>query len=159
MKITVANISAKDRTQWAALYRSYAEFYKMPMSQETLRTVWSWIFDPGMKFYGLIARDSQGAAIGLMHCREMLSPLRGARVGFLDDLFLIPEARGSGAAEILYRELAAFARQQGWPFVRWITAENNYRGRGSYDKIADRTHWITYQLPVDLSQPLKKDQA
>ncbi|WP_238377070.1 hypothetical protein [Neptunomonas antarctica] len=37
----------------------------------------------------------------------------------------------------------------GWPLVRWITAENNYRARSVYDKLATKTHWQTYQLAID----------
>jgi hypothetical protein len=33
--------------------------------------------------------------------------------------------------------------------MRWITAENNYRGRGVYDKLSDKTQWVTYQMPVE----------
>jgi len=28
----------------------------------------------------------------------------------------------------------------------WITGDDNYRGRGVYDKVATRTMWITYDL-------------
>jgi hypothetical protein len=30
--------------------------------------------------------------------------------------------------------------------VRWLTADNNYRARGLYDRCATRTHWITYEM-------------
>jgi hypothetical protein len=30
--------------------------------------------------------------------------------------------------------------------IRWITAENNYRARGVYDRLATRTNWVTYDL-------------
>ena len=83
-----------------------------------------------------------------MHCRQMPSPLRGALVGFLDDLFVAPSARGQGVVESLYAALDALAREQGWPFIRWITAEDNYRARSVYEKLSDRTHWVTYQMNV-----------
>ncbi len=148
MKVNVSKLEQNDEKQWGALYYAYAEFYNMPMSQETLNTVWSWIFDDNNKFFALIAKDEDGNALGLMHFRAMPSPLRGAEVGFLDDLYIIPESRGMGVVDSLYQALNKFAQQQGWPFVRWITADNNYRGRAVYDKIAEKTHWLTYQMPV-----------
>ena len=30
--------------------------------------------------------------------------------------------------------------------VRWITADDNYRGRAKYDQHASRTMWITYDM-------------
>jgi len=81
-----------------------------------------------------------------MHYRAMCSPLRGALCGFLDDLYVAPGARGGGAVQALFRELAARGRDQGWPVIRWITRDNNYRARAVYDRVAVRTDWVTYEL-------------
>jgi hypothetical protein len=32
--------------------------------------------------------------------------------------------------------------------IRWITAEDNYRARGVYDRVAVRTPWVTYDIKV-----------
>ena len=149
MKIVVSELSLQDRVEWEALYYGYAEFYKVPMNQEILDTVWSWIFDKNNAFYALVAKDDAGRYLGLMHYRAMPSPLRGKRVGFLDDLFIKPEFRGNGVVDALYEALKRSALDKGWPFIRWITAENNYRGRGVYDKLSDKTQWVTYQMPVE----------
>lgn len=148
MDITVSALSSDDRAQWETLYYGYAEFYNMPMEAQILDTLWSWIFDQNNKFYCLIAKNADGEGLGLMHYREMPSPLRGATVGFLDDLFVSPAIRGQGVVDALFNALNDEAQHHGWPFVRWITADNNYRGRGVYDKIADKTQWLTYQMPT-----------
>jgi hypothetical protein len=49
-------------------------------------------------------------------------------------------------ADALIQAVGAIAREKGWSVVRWITADNNYRGRGVYDRLATRTMWITYDL-------------
>ena len=149
MAIEVSNLSVSDREEWEGLYRGYADFYQVPMTQKTLDQVWSWIFDSEQPFYALIAKDANGVALGIMHYRQMASPLRGAMVGFLDDLYVLPGCRGTGIVDALFDALKVSAKQHGWPFVRWITADNNYRGRGVYDKLAERTPWITYQMPTD----------
>ena len=149
MEIVVSELSLQDRVEWEALYYGYAKFYKVPMNQEILDTVWSWIFDKNNAFYALVAKDDAGRYLGLMHYRAMPSPLRGKLVGFLDDLFIKPEFRGNGIVDALYEALKRSALDKGWPFMRWITAENNYRGRGVYDKLSDKTQWVTYQMPVE----------
>lgn len=149
MKMTVKRLAEDDRDQWEALYHDYAAFYQMPMDSDILDTVWSWIFDSEYPFYALIAKDDKGNAIGLAHCREMPSPLRGAFVGFLDDLYVKPDCRGSDCVQSLYDGLRELGEEKDWPFIRWITAEDNYRARTSYDKVAEKTHWITYQMPVE----------
>lgn len=148
MNVSVNPVAQDDRKQWEVLYHGYAEFYQVPMNEQILDTVWGWIHDDSNPFFGLIAKDAKGNALGLMHCRQMASPLRGALVGFLDDLFVTPEARGQGVVEELYAALNRLGKQQGWPFIRWITAENNYRGRAVYDKLSDKTHWLTYQMTI-----------
>ena len=148
MPITMREPRESDRPQWEVLYHGYAEFYKVPMNDGILDTVWGWIFDADEKFFCMVAENEKGELIGLMHFREMPSPLRGARVGFLDDLFIAPHARGAGAVEVMFDALAAASSERAWPFVRWITAEDNYRGRAVYDRLASPTHWRTYQLNV-----------
>ena len=39
-------------------------------------------------------------------------------------------------------------RARGWTVIRWITAEDNYRARSAYDRISDRTQWITYEIKI-----------
>ena len=148
MNITVNHLTETDKQDWQKLYRGYAEFYNMPMEQNTLDNVWSWIHNNEKEFYGLIARNNKNQAVGLMHFRAMPSPLRGSEVGFLDDLFITPEARGTDVIDLLYKELNDFGSRQGWSFIRWITAENNYRARNVYDKISQKTAWVTYQLDI-----------
>ena len=148
MPVTVRVMKPEDRAGWEVLYRGYADFYQVPMTPEILDTVWSWIFDQGNPFYGQVAVDEHGELVGVMHFRSMPSPLRGTVIGFLDDLFVTPECRGSGVVDALFTALNQAAKTQGWPFVRWITSEDNYRGRGVYDKLADKTRWVTYQMPV-----------
>ena len=154
--VRVQLIAEDDFLAWSELYRGYAAFYKVPMNDEILTNVWSWIHDESQAFYGLIAKDEQGNALGFMHFRAMHSPLRGKMVGFLDDLFVTPDARGQSHAngpnvvEALFDKLRIQGEAKGWPLMRWITADNNYRARAVYDKLSTRTGWITYQM--DLTQ-------
>ena len=128
------------------LYKGYAEFYKMPMNDDILDKVWSWIFDKEIKFYAIGIKSSEGELIGFMHFREMPSPLRGSLVGFLDDLYIHPDFRGSGAVQLLFKELKSIANQNNWPYVRWITASDNYRARKVYDKLSGVIDFVTYQM-------------
>ena len=75
-------------------------------------------------------------------------PLAASTGGFLDDLFVTPEARGSGAAQALIDAVATIGRDRGWTVLRWITADDNYRGRAVYDRVADKTRWLTYEIKL-----------
>ena len=128
------------------LYKGYAEFYKMPMNDDILDKVWSWVFDKEIKFYAIGIKSSEGELIGFMHFREMPSPLRGSLVGFLDDLYIHPDFRGSGAVQLLFKELKSIAKENNWPYVRWITGSDNYRARKVYDKLSGVIDFVTYQM-------------
>ncbi len=68
----------------------------------------------------------------------------GWLVPYLDDLFVDPSQRGQRVADALIEAVAEEGRRRGWSVIRWITADDNYRGRGVYDRLATRTMWITY---------------
>ena len=146
MNIQIRALQTPDRVQWESLYYGYADFYQVPMNDDILNAVWEWVFTEREAFYCLVAEGDDGTLLGLMHFREMPSPLRGKKVGFLDDLFVRPECRGGGVVEALFAALEQSAKEKEWPFVRWITAEDNYRGRRVYDKLSSPTNWRTYQL-------------
>ena len=78
--------------------------------------------------------------------RAMLSPLRGAEVRFLDDLFVDPCWRGDGTGEALLRRVDEIAATRGWALMRWITRNNNYQARGLHDRLSDRSDWIAYEM-------------
>ena len=111
-------------------------------------TVWGWIHDSKHEVNALVAKTPDGRLVGLAHYRQMARPLAGAVGGFLDDLFVAPDLRGGGVAEALMARLTEIARERKWQVIRWITAENNYRGRAFYDRIATKTPWLTYEIKL-----------
>jgi GNAT superfamily N-acetyltransferase len=139
-----------DRAGWRRMYDGYATFYKREMTDAIADRVWGWITAPAPHgpCEGRIARTPEGRVIALAHFRDMASPLRGAVAGFLDDLFVDPTWRGQKVGRALLDDVAAIGRARGWPFYRWLTADDNYRARTLYDQAAKRTMWITYQYDL-----------
>ena len=139
-----------DRGRWQELYAAYAEFYAEPMTPERFDLVWSWIHDPAVGFGALLVRPAAGGdAVGLAHYRPYLRPLAGSVGGYLDDLFVHPAARGGGAVDALLASLREIGLARGWSKIRWITADDNYRARSKYDRVAERTTWVTYDMWLD----------
>ena len=138
---------ADDFAEWAGLYAGYAAFYGVTQTDEMRARVWSWLQDPGHPVQGLVAENG-GRLIGLAHFRPFSRPLSASTGGFLDDLFVDPAARGSGAATALIGGVKAEGQAQGWSVIRWITAEDNYRARALYDQVAEATRWVTYDIKL-----------
>ncbi|MDA0338627.1 MAG: GNAT family N-acetyltransferase [Proteobacteria bacterium] len=147
--IVIRPVTAGDEPAWRLLNAAYAAFYKMPMSDRTLTEVFAWLMDPGHVLEGLVMAQDD-TLVGLAHFRAIPSPLRGADVGFLDDLFVSPDARGSRLGEAMLSRLKGVTSQRGWPFVRWHTADENYRARTLYDRVAHKTSWNVYEMETGL---------
>lgn len=149
MSIRIVRPEHRHRTDWEALYAGYARFYRTEQTPEMRARVWSWLIDDHEELEGFVAIDDQDRLVGLAHFRQFSRPLSATKGGFLDDLFVAPDARGSGAARALLAALASEARRRNWSVVRWITADDNYRARGLYDKLSKRTNWVTYDMPPE----------
>jgi GNAT superfamily N-acetyltransferase len=142
----VIPLEPEHRAAWERLYAGYAAFYKVDQTAEMRAVVWEWIFDPASELEALVALDASDVPVGLAHYRPLLRPLRAQVAGFLDDLFVDPAHRGQGVATLLMNALADVGRSRGWPAIRWLTAEDNYRARSFYDQISSRTVFLTYEM-------------
>ncbi len=91
---------------------------------------------------------ANGVLLGLAHYRPFPEPLLGKEAGFLDDLLVLPEQRGGGLGRRLIEAVAQAGKEQGWPFLRWITAQDNAQARRLYDGLAQATAWVTYDLSL-----------
>lgn len=140
-------VMAADRAAWQQLYAGYAAFYGVTQTDEMRAVVWGWLMDADHGTEGLVA-ELDGVVVGLAHYRAFARPLSASVGGFLDDLFVSAEARGSGAAEALVEGVAEIGRARGWTLIRWITAEDNYRARGLYDRVAEKAKWVTYDIKL-----------
>jgi GNAT superfamily N-acetyltransferase len=148
MTVKTRPLEATDRSAWETLFAGYAAYYKVEQTQEMRETVFGWLMDPTHSSNCIVAEDTSGTLIGITHYRPFASQLRASTNCFLDDLFVDPAARGSGAAQALIDAVKQVAQQNGWGVMRWITAENNYRARAVYDTLANRTAWVTYDIKL-----------
>ena len=139
-------VTHADKDEWRVLFDGYADFYGVDMSATIADTVWGWLHDPSHVLEGFIARDVNAAAVGIAHVRACPRPLGGTEVGFLDDMFVHPDARGGGAADAFFAALKEHADARGWAVIRWITQHYNERGRAFYDRYTDGpSDFIMYQ--------------
>jgi ribosomal protein S18 acetylase RimI-like enzyme len=144
--VTVRAVRLDDYGAWRPLYAGYAEFYGIEQTVDMADRVWGWLHDPDHELEGLVAVDADDRPIGLAHFRAFTRPLSATTGGFLDDVFVDPTHRGGGAVDALLARLRRIAAERGWSTVRWITAEDNYRARAAYDRVAVKGRWVTYDM-------------
>ncbi|MFB2582132.1 N-acetyltransferase family protein [Herbiconiux sp. P15] len=144
MPIEVRPVAAGEFFPWHAVYTGYGEFYENPLHDEKAVLVWSWIIDDANELECLVAVDDEGTLVGLAHFRSFSRPLDGSKGIYLDDLFVLPEARKQGVGRALIEAVAEVGRRRRASVLRWVTAKDNEAARALYDQVAEKTKWVTY---------------
>lgn len=139
---------AIDKAGWRVLFTALLKSRDLPVRDEAIERVWSWIIDDLHPLEALIARTPEGEPVGLAHFRAFPDPLTAKVAGYLDDLWVMPHHRGSGPAEALIAEIAALAKKRGWIGLQWIAPERAYRARGLFDRLGTRSGWAVYEIDI-----------
>ncbi|WP_170154351.1 GNAT family N-acetyltransferase [Protaetiibacter intestinalis] len=142
--MTVRELRAGDLPVWRELFRAYGVFYETEFSEELLDRVGALLLEPGSGIDALVA-ERDGAVVGFAHYRSHPDTFSGGRDWYLDDLFVTPEVRGTGAGRALIEAIAAKTEGTGGS-LRWITADTNETAQALYDRVATRTRWVTYEV-------------
>jgi GNAT superfamily N-acetyltransferase len=145
--LVVRPIEPADHEAWASLFAAYRAFYELPEQPEVVDRVWGWVQDADHEANALVA-VLDDRVVGFAHHRLFARPSAGGQGLFLDDLFTAPDVRGAGIGRALIDRLAELAREAGCSKVRWITAADNAVAQRLYDQVAEKTTWVTYDLPV-----------
>jgi len=145
--VTVRLAAPGDEARWRELFTAYGVFYETDFTPDVLDGVWAWIMDDRHPVTCLLA-EINGTVVGFAHVRAQPDTFTAADGWFLDDLYTVPEARGSGAASALIAEIEHRAAERGGGTLRWITAADNHRAQALYDRLATRTTWVTYEKEI-----------
>ena len=141
-------LAASDRDEWLPLWRGYLEFYEHELTDEQTALTFARLTDPDYPVWGAIARDADGRAIGFVHWLTHASTWADGPYCYLEDLFVAPDVRGSGAGRALIGTVETWAREHGCDQVYWLTAETNTTARGLYDKVAKLTGFVHYSIEL-----------
>jgi GNAT superfamily N-acetyltransferase len=149
--VVVAVVGEVDLAELLPLVRAYCDFYEVaPTDAELLALSRALIADPRREGVQFLARTGTGSPAGFATVFWTWDTTEGGRIGVMNDLFVVPTARGSGVAEALVSACRRACRDHGAVRLNWITAPTNARAQAVYDRIgATREQWISYGLPVE----------
>ena len=142
--VTVRDIREGDHDDWRRLFLEYGVFYRTDFADTVLDGVWAWLMDAESDVCAVVAVDD-GRVYGFAHYRQLPDTFTAGPAWFLDDLYVEPGHRGSGAGAALIDAVAERAASDGGGTLRWITAADNTAAQSVYDKLATRTTWVTYE--------------
>jgi GNAT superfamily N-acetyltransferase len=144
----IAAVTDADLPDLLPLMRGYCDFYgAAPPDDGLLALARTLLADPEHEGLQLIARDDAGTPVGFATVYWSWSTLGAARIGVMNDLFVTPEARGSGVAEALIAACLDRCRERGARTLSWQTARDNHRAQAVYERVGGRREeWLDYSL-------------
>jgi GNAT superfamily N-acetyltransferase len=148
--LTIERVTETDLTALLPLMRAYCDFYEVaPSDDELLSLSRALIADPEHEGIQLLARDEGRRAVGFATIFWSWATTSAERIGVMNDLFVAPEARGTGLAAALIEACRAECAARGARKLTWQTAPDNAAAMKVYDRVgATREQWVDYWLPV-----------
>lgn len=144
MQTEIRSLRPEDHADWHRLWTLYLEFYQTSVSEAVYASTFARLLgsDP-RDFNGLIA-TVDGKAVGIAHFLFHRHCWKIEEVCYLQDLYVAPEARGTGLGRALIEKVYAIADAMGAPSVYWLTQDFNHEARQLYDRVAKVTPFIRY---------------
>jgi len=100
--------------------------------------------DDPQDFNGLVA-ELDGQLVGLTHYLFHRHGWTIENTCYLQDLYVDPDIRGTGAGRALIKGVYAAADAAGAPSVYWLTQDFNATARKLYDRVGEKTPFIKYK--------------
>src|SRR5690606_23191559 len=134
--VRVRPLVAEDRAQWEPLWQGYLTFYESSVPAEVTEATFGRLLDDPV-MHGLVATDATGDLVGILHYIVHPTTWDTRPVCYLEDLFVAPQQRGTGAGRALIAALTGIGRDEGWSAIYWMTKADNAVARRLYDRMAD----------------------
>jgi len=92
--------------------------------------------------------EVDGHAVGYAILFETYSTFLARPTLYLEDIFLLPEYRGRGIGDALFRRISRLVRERDCGRMEWVCLDWNRAGLRFYEKIGARhmTEWLTFRL-------------
>jgi GNAT superfamily N-acetyltransferase len=148
MSLLIRPLRPEDEADWRRLWTGYLTFYKTTLPEVVYASTFARLLGSDQRdFNGLIA-SVDGKVLGLAHYLFHRHCWKIEEACYLQDLFVEPEARGTGMGRALIEAVYAEADKAGAPAVYWQTQEFNAEARKLYDRVGKVTPFIRYNRAV-----------
>ena len=125
---TIRSALPSDEADWRSLWSAYCEFYSVTVLPEVTDRTWKRILDPDSAVMCIVA-ELDGKVYGFANCVVHENTWETQPVCYLEDLFVLPSARGRGLGKALIEWLRNAMRAEGWARLYWVTKADNVAAR------------------------------
>jgi GNAT superfamily N-acetyltransferase len=147
MQTTTRPLQASDYAAWLPLWQGYLTFYETVLSDAQTTLTWQRLLDPSYNLHGLVAvRD--GNVVGITHYLFHPATWTPGDYCYLEDLFVNPTVRGTGAGRALIATVKAAAQTADASKLYWLTSNSNATARKLYDSVATDTKTMHYAIKL-----------
>ena len=147
-RVTVRPATPADGDALVSLIRALADYEKLtpPDDAAAKRVVAELGTNPG-RFDCLLA-EVGGAAVGYALFFEIYSTFRGQPKLYLEDIFVLPDHRSTGAGFELFSAVAREAVQRECAAMEWAVLDWNRLALDFYDRLgaSHDPEWLPYRL-------------
>ena len=147
-------IAAGELESLLPMIAAYQRFYEVPDVDEARnREFFRRFLDPSEDGL-LLGAWVEGELAGYACLYWFFSSTRAAESVLMNDLFVAEASRGHGVGRALIEASREVARRRGARHLEWSTAPGNRTAQRLYDATgAERSTWITYELPAEQEGP------
>ncbi len=119
----------------------------------------TWIFDNGKA--EVVIGEAGGDAVGFALFFSNFSTFLGRPGIYLEDLFVIPKARGNGYGKLLLQHLAKLVVERGYGRLEWSCLDWNKPSVNFYLSLGavPMDEWTTYRLAGDALRALAEEDG
>jgi hypothetical protein len=142
--VDVRLLDENDYADWLVLWREWQTHMRGAVPDHISAKAWALMMDRQSGLLGLMARSSDGDAVGFAHLSAMPFAWTGSEVLYLQDLFVRESARSAGAGGALVAAVYDLADQRGADQVFWMVDEEDERLRAFYERHSIRTPYLRY---------------
>lgn len=137
-------LKSSDWDDWKRLWTDYLKFYETKVPDEVYTSTFERMLGNDARDFNGIVAESGGKLVGLTHYLFHRHAWKIENVCYLQDLYVDPETRGTGAGRALIEAVYDAADASGAPSVYWLTQDFNETARVLYDRIGSLTPFIKY---------------
>ena len=146
--ISIRSATADDFSTLTRLIDALADYEKLDRPEPAARDrLLRDGFGAQPRFRAYLA-DLDGAPVAYAIAYDTYSSFLARPTLYLEDIFVLPEARGRGLGTAIFRHLIAEARDGGYGRMEWVVLDWNQAAIDFYERLGARrlTEWHTYRL-------------
>jgi GNAT superfamily N-acetyltransferase len=141
----IRELGEQDRVTWSELWAGYLHFYRAELTPEVTEQTFSRMTERRDGCFGLAAEAEDGTLVGFAHCVLHATTWSKGGTCYLEDLYVDPGRRGTGAAKALIEAAGEHTHAAGAETLYWHTQAFNGRARSLYDTVAQLTSFVHYE--------------